>query len=63
MSNRDFTFQMYMYPCDGNNISFFLLQKICADAHYHLADMWVPDKSINDIWFDKKISEMVGYQM
>ncbi|RUS90966.1 hypothetical protein EGW08_001270 [Elysia chlorotica] len=30
----------------------------CADAHFHLSDMWVPDKSINDIWQEKRrISE------
>jgi len=32
--------------------------QMCADAHFHLSDMWVPDKSVNDIWHDKKISEM-----
>ncbi|GFS03137.1 erythroid differentiation-related factor 1-like [Elysia marginata] len=26
----------------------------CADAHFHLSDMWVPDKSINDVWHEKR---------
>ncbi|GFN84148.1 erythroid differentiation-related factor 1-like, partial [Plakobranchus ocellatus] len=30
----------------------------CADSHFHLSDMWVPDKSINDLWQEKgKISD------
>ncbi|CAL1540361.1 unnamed protein product, partial [Lymnaea stagnalis] len=32
--------------------------QVCADAHFHLCDMWVPDKSVNDVWQEKgKISE------
>ncbi|XP_059139586.1 erythroid differentiation-related factor 1-like [Physella acuta] len=32
--------------------------QVCADAHLHLSDMWVPDKSVIDIWQEKgKISD------
>uniref|UniRef100_A0A2C9M859 Erythroid differentiation-related factor 1 n=1 Tax=Biomphalaria glabrata TaxID=6526 RepID=A0A2C9M859_BIOGL len=32
--------------------------QICAEAHFHLSDMWVPDKSVHDVWQEKgKISE------
>ncbi|KAH9489661.1 hypothetical protein Btru_056271 [Bulinus truncatus] len=32
--------------------------QVCADAHFHLSDMWVPDKSVHDVWQEKgRISE------
>ena len=34
---------------------FFPPLQECAEAHFHLSDMWVPNKSMNDIWQDKKI--------
>ncbi|XP_005109257.2 uncharacterized protein LOC101857061 [Aplysia californica] len=33
--------------------------EVCAEAHFHLCDMWVPDRSVNDIWHEKgKIPDM-----
>ncbi|BFY97316.1 hypothetical protein BsWGS_00355 [Bradybaena similaris] len=32
--------------------------QVCAEAHFHLSDLWVPDKSVNDVWQEKgKISD------
>ncbi|CAG5124331.1 unnamed protein product, partial [Candidula unifasciata] len=27
--------------------------QVCAEAHFHLSDLWVPDKSVNDVWQEK----------